>query len=228
MIDAVRALRSAFPAVSNSWAAYGGSEGGGAAWAAGEQAGGYAPELDLVGVVAISPAADVAGLVDKAQAGKLSFDQRPALQLAVESLARLHPDLNRDDYRHRAAARYWDVLSACSGPKLQRRTMAARALGPADLRPSSAAAADRLRGYLRRWALPQRRLSAPLLVWYGGADTYVDAPWTTAAIRRACALGGTVVSRFEPAKGHGEVEFGGLFSWLAERFTGRPLANGCE
>ncbi len=183
MIDAVRALRHTFPNVSDRWVALGGSQGGGAAWAADEQAGSYAPELKLLGAVAISPAADVAGLVDKAQAGTLKTDQRPALQLVVESLARLHPDVNRDDYRRGAAAQYWDVLSDCSEAKGGERDQAAHALGPLDLAPHTPAAADRLRAPLHRWALPQQRLSAPLYVWYGGADTFIDADWTSAAIR---------------------------------------------
>ena len=69
MIDAVRALRHTFPDVSDRWAAVGDSQGGGASWAADEQAGDYAPELHLVGAVATSPASDVSGLADKAVRG---------------------------------------------------------------------------------------------------------------------------------------------------------------
>jgi Secretory lipase len=228
LIDAVRALRHTFPNVSDRWVALGGSQGGGAAWSADEQASSYAPELKLLGAVAISPAADVTGLVDKAQAGTLTADQRPALQLVVESLARLHQDLNRDDYRHGAAAKYWDVLSSCSEAKRSERDQAAHALGPIDLAPGTPAAADRLRQSLHRWALPQQRLSAPLYVWYGGADTYIDADWTSAAIRRACDLGGTVAWRYEANKGHGETDLTEEVQWIADRFAGRPVTNDCR
>jgi hypothetical protein len=228
MIDAVRALRHTFPNVSDRWVALGGSQGGGAAWAADEQAGSYAPELKLLGAVAISPAADVAGLVDKAQAGTLTTDQRPALQLVVESLARLHPDVNRDDYRRGAAAQYWDVLSDCSEAKGGERDQAAHALGPVDLAPHTPAAADRLRAPLHRWALPQQRLSAPLYVWYGGADTFIDADWTSAAIKRACDLGGTVVWKYEADKGHGETDLTEQLQWIADRFAGTPATNDCR
>jgi hypothetical protein len=61
MIDAVRALHRTFPDISNKWAAMGGSQGGGAAWAADEQAGIYAPELTLVGAAATSPPTDLTG-----------------------------------------------------------------------------------------------------------------------------------------------------------------------
>jgi Secretory lipase len=227
MIDAVRALRHTFPDVSDRWAAVGGSQGGAAAWAADEEATSYAPELDLVGAVAFVPAADVAGIVDKAVANTMTPDQALAFQSIVESLARRHPDVNRDDYRHGAAAKYWELLSACSGPKVSDRPAAAAALQPGDFRPASPAAADRVRGLLTAWALPHRRLSAPLAVTYSGRDTFIDARWTAGAIARACALGGTVVWALQPDKGHGDVDLPSRFDWIADRFAGKPAANDC-
>jgi hypothetical protein len=227
MIDAVRALRRTFDGVSDRWAAMGGSQGGGAAWAADEQAAVYAPELDLVGAVGLAPAADVAGLVDKAVAGTLTLDQGPVLQGILYSLTRLHPDLNLEDYRHGAAVRYWDVLSSCGGPDVHVRTDAMKALGPNDFKPSTEAAADLLRGYLTAWALPQRALSAPLYVEFGSDDTFIDPVWTRAAITRACALGGVVDWREDPLAGHGDVDWTNGLTWLDDRFEGRPVANEC-
>jgi hypothetical protein len=227
VIDAVRALRHTFPDVSDRWAAFGGSQGGGAAWAADEQAARYAPDLKLVGAVAISPAADISGLVDKAQTETLTRDQAPVLQLVLASLARLHPDLNLDDYRRGAATHYWDVLSACSGPDVHHRTAAADALGTQDLSPSTSAAADRLRELLARWALPQQELVAPLYVEYGAEDTYIDPQWTTDAISRACALGGIVASREDPDAGHGDVDWTNALAWLNDRFQGGLATNDC-
>jgi hypothetical protein len=227
MIDAVRALRHTFPDVSNRWAAVGGSQGGAAAWAADEQAASYAPELNLVGAVAYVPAADVAGIVDKAVANTMTDDQALAFQSIVESLARLHPEVRRDDYRRGAAAKYWDLLSACSGPKVSDRAAAAASVRAGDFAPANRAAADRVRGLLTAWALPQRRLSAPLSVTYSGRDTFIDSQWTTAAIARACALGGTVVWQLQPDKGHGDVDLPSRFDWIADRFAGKPAANDC-
>jgi hypothetical protein len=165
--------------------------------------------------------------VDKARQGTLTKDQEIGLTAVVESLARLHPDINRDDYRRGAAAKYWDTLAACSGPDMAYRGDAAKAIGPNDIAPNTPAAADRLRRYLTQWALPQQRLSAPLFVWYGGSDTYIDASWTAGAIERACALGGVVVAQFEKDKGHVEVNYIDQFNWLSDRFAGRPVTNGC-
>ena len=227
VIDAVRALRHTFGDVSTRWAALGGSQGGGASWAANEQAATYAPELTLLGAVGLSPAADVTGLVDKAVAGTLTPDQGPVLQGILFSLARLHPDLNLDDYRHGAATKYWDVLSSCAGPDVHERTVAMNALGARDLTPSTPKAADRLRGLLSRWALPQRKLSAPLYVELGAKDTYIDPDWTLAAIKRACALGGSVTWHEDPKAGHGDVDWAAALAWLEDRFQGKPVVNGC-
>lgn len=228
MIDAVRALRFTFKNVSNRWMALGHSQGGGAAWAADEGARGYAPELDLVGAVALAPAADVSKFVDKAQAGTLTRDQMLAFTLIIESLARRFPDLNRDDYRNGWATRSWDALIACSGPLVDQRSAAAAGLTPAQLVPSSAMAATRMRERLARWALPQQPLAAPMYVVYGSDDTLIDAQWTTDAIARACALGGTITWQLEPGKGHGDIDFSQALSWIVDRFAGKPATSDCR
>jgi hypothetical protein len=227
MIDAVRALRRTFPNVSDRWAALGDSQGGGAAWAADEQAQSYAPELNLVGALAASPSADISGLVDKAQAATLTSDQRPVMQAIVESLARLHPDLNRDDYRHGAAAQYWNVLSDCTEAGAYRRGTAAQQLGPRDFAPRTPEAAARLRELLRGWSLPQKRLSAPLYVFYGGKDPFIDAAWTAGAIQRVCAMGGVVAIAFDPNGGHNPLNGMDLIHWMGDRFDGKPATNDC-
>jgi pimeloyl-ACP methyl ester carboxylesterase len=227
VIDSVRALRATFPDVSNRWAAFGGSQGGGAAWAADEQAHDYAPELTLVGAVAVSPVGDLTGLVDKSQRDALTTHQELGLITIAESLARLHPDFSRDDFRRGAAAKYWDTLVACSGPDMRHRDAATKALEASDVAPGTPAAADRLRAYLAEWALPQKRLSAPLYVWYGGTDTFIDAAWTAGAIQRACAMGGPLVAVFEKEKGHGETNYTDQSQWLTDRFAGKPVTDAC-
>ena len=227
MIDSVRALRHTFGDVSGTWMAFGHSQGGAATWAADEQASVYAPELQLLGAVAAAPAADVSGFADKAVDGRLTNDQLLAMPVIVESLARLHPDLDRDAYRTGAAAEHWSILTACQAPQIYQRGAAAEHLRVADVAPRDVEAADRLRELLTDWALPQRALSAPLSVWYGGADTLVDAAWTAAAIERACAMGGTVTVQFEPDKGHAEVDLVSQLNWMATRFADQPVRNDC-
>jgi hypothetical protein len=227
MIDAVRALRRVFPEASDTYAAFGDSQGGGAAWAADEQAAEYAPELHIVGGLAASPAADISGLVDKAQQGTLTSEQRAVMQSVIESLARLHPDLDRNDYRRGGAAHYWNVLSDCTSGSAYRRANAISQLGPRDFTPRTPEAADRLRALLQQWALPQKPLSAPLYVFYGGADPFIDAAWTKAAIERACQMGGVVTIDFDPNAGHNPPDALALIKWMADRFDGKPARNDC-
>jgi alpha-beta hydrolase superfamily lysophospholipase len=227
MIDAVRALRATFRYVSDRWGAFGGSQGGGAAWAADEQAGTYAPELKLVGAVAVSPIANVTGLVDKAQRGGLTTEQKVVLSGIVKSLSLLHSDINRDDYRRGTGARNPDVDLPCSAANVGSPAGTASTLAPDDIAPRTPVAAERLRRYLAQWALPQRALLAPLYVWYGGADRFIDASWTANAITRACSLGGTVAVVFEPSKGHGEINYDDQFNWLTDRFAERPVVDAC-
>ncbi|SEH90973.1 Secretory lipase [Mycolicibacterium rutilum] len=227
VIDSVRALRHVFTGVSSRWAAFGASQGGAAAWSADEQAAGYAPELDLVGAAAIAPAADMSGLVDKALAGTMTIDQTRSLATTLEALARIHPDLARDDYRRGAVAQYWDVLTACRGDVEDRRPEAEGAVRPGDLAPATPQAADRLRGYLRDWAVPQGPLSAPLFVAFGGRDASIDEQWTRDAIARACRIGGTVETQFQPGSDHHDIDVTAALAWLADRFADKPVSGGC-
>jgi pimeloyl-ACP methyl ester carboxylesterase len=229
MIDSVRALRHTFPgAISDRWAALGHSQGGAAAWAADEQAAIYGVGLHLVGAVAMAPAADVAGIVDKAVEGRLTPDQPLTLQAIVDSMSRTHPELiRREDFSTPAGRAHWDKLSACSGLDLYLRGFYANELTPKDLAPQSQQAADQLRALLQAWALPQRPLSAPLSVWYGGADTFVDPHWTARAIRAACKLGGIISIEYEPTKGHEDFDLMTQANWMIDRFAGKPAQNDC-
>jgi pimeloyl-ACP methyl ester carboxylesterase len=228
VIDSVRALRATFPDVSNRWAAYGASQGGGAVWAANEYAKSYAPELDLVGTSALAPAADLTGLVDKAREGTLTPSQAPLVVWLLTALNRLHTELNLDDFRRGVAARYWDALGACSGPLTKIRDQVQKDIGPHDLSPGTPQAAEQLRGLLKRWALPQQPLSAPISIIYGSDDTFIDAAWTTEAIRRACTLRGTIVWRMEQGRGHQDLDGADQVQWLADRFAGQQVFNYCR
>lgn len=227
VIDAVRALRTVFPDVGTQWAAFGGSQGGGAAWAANELADSYAPELDLVGAVALAPGANMVGLVDKAVAGTLTDDQGPLLQWVLESLARRDPALNLDDFRSGDAAQDWAALTGCTPDKAGAREDAVNRLGDKDFAPKSDAAADALRRALGAMAVPQGPASAPMLVAYGDADTYIDVAWTDAALEQACGYGDIVTIDRQAGRGHGDVNGDAVNQWIGDRFAGVPAQNDC-
>ena len=228
VIDAMRALRATFPDVSARWAAIGHSQGGGAVWAANEQADRYAPELRLLGTVALAPAADITGLVDAAATGALTKDQALVLQWALASLSRLHPELNLDEYRRGSAAKDWDALSGCTLTDVSAREGAAAELGTFDLAPATTEAADRLRELLAGWVLPQRPLSAPMSVLYGSDDPLTTPASITGALERACAMGDVITWREESGSHHADLSVTDQLDWLMQRYANQPVVDDCR
>ncbi|MBJ7289150.1 lipase family protein [Williamsia sp.] len=227
IIDSVRAVRALYGNVSTDWGGYGSSQGGGAIWAANEESATYAPELRLVGTVDAAPAADVVGLVDKARSGTLTVDQGPAVQAIIESAARTHSDIVRDDYRSGSVRANWDVLGACSGPLVARRDAAIKQIGRFELAPRDDAAAKRLTDLLESYAVPKRAAAAPMLVVFGDADTFIDPAWTRKAVLEACALGDTVEVSEQPGKGHSDIDISNALDWLVDRFDGGSAPSDC-
>jgi hypothetical protein len=227
MIDSVRALRAAFPGVSTRWAAIGTSQGAGATWSADEQSDSYAPELQLIGAVALAPPADLTGIVDKVISGDITPSQLGVLQLILASLAREDVGLDVDEFRRGSAAENWEVLSSCDVPEAEARSAALKELTAADLVPATREAADKLRDLLARRKLPQHRMSAPIFIVYGTGDLLIDSGWISGAIARACALGGTIAFEAQDGRGHDNLDVTPALSWLLDRFANRPVVNDC-
>lgn len=227
VIDSVRALRAVSSDVSKTWSAYGGSQGGAAAWAANEQASTYGSDLNLVGSGSIVPAADVSVYAAMASAGTMNKDQQAAFIGILIGLERTRKDFNIDDYRRGLAKEEWDVLSACYGPEAEKRATVIYALPPGDLMPATPEAQQRLFDLLKGMALPQQPAAAPMLVIYAGLDTFIPPETTQAAIARACEMGDTVQVVFQPDKGHGDVDGSVYLEWLGERLSGLPAPNSC-
>ena len=81
--------------------------------------------------------------------------------------------------------------------------------------------------FLAAWALPSGPLSAPLFVAYGEKDTYIDPAWTTAALAKACTLGGTIQANLDPEGDHEAMNAGDPVAWIADRFAGKPAEDDC-
>lgn len=226
VIDSVRAARQLAPGASDHWVAFGSSQGGQAVWAANELAADYGKGLDLRGVVSLVPVLDLASLVDAATNGSLTTEQALLLQWVLVGLKESHPDLNIDDYRHGVVAEEWDVLSACSGDAAFERSNVAQRIGRFDLKPSTPAAADRLRDLLRGMSLPKRSTEAPMWVVFGGKDQYNPPAWTDRSIDAACEMGDIIDVTFQADRGHGDVQVDSA-DWIAARFNGDPPPNSC-
>ena len=230
VIDSVRALRAVSRDVSKTWAAYGGSQGGGsAAWSANEQSASYAPELDLRGSVSLAPLPDPSELAGAAARRELTPTQSAAYVGVLKSMERLALNFPIDDYRHGFAAEKWQDLSACTGPAAASRDGLAAKITSDDLVPSSPGAEARIATLLKAFAVPRHKASAPMLVTYGGAGELASPEWTQKAVAQACDMGSLVAyadTTAEEWAGAGRSDdLSGR--WLSARFEGLPAPSTC-
>lgn len=227
VIDAVRAIRHVFPGISTEWMAIGESQGGQASWAANEYASDYGAELDIRGSVALMPAADISELAVRSTDGSLTDGQVALMPMIIEGLDRIDPTIVASDYLRGPAFQYQRTLTSCV-PEVEKAPLYAQ-LDRHQVRPSDLLSTARLRDLLHRLALPQRPLSAPMLVVNGGADELIDPNWVSDAVSRACRFGGDVTHIELAHRGHNDVGLGEFeMQWIHERFAGVLTASPCQ
>lgn len=226
VIDSVRALRNARPGViSDRWATIGGSQGGGASWAAAEQAPVYAPELHLFGAVNEVPAADISGYAQIAEDEAMTPVQSAAYTAVLITQGRAHPDLDMDQYFRGSVKTNLEALGSCR--ELDARNRAVLQIKPDELKPSTHEATLKLQGLLQAMAVPKRKADAPMLVIYAGKDEYINAAWTKKAIEDACKLGTKIEVDLQEDKSHGTFDGSHVLDWLHDRLREKPLDKSC-
>ncbi len=204
LIDAVRAARTVVPQLSSRWVALGSSQGGETAWAAAEYFSAYGHETST-----------------------LTEDQMFLYPNVIEGLAAVDKSINPNDYLHGVLRDDEATLLACKPPASQGKNALASKFNSSDAKPSSAAAADRLRERLTSYALPQQPAKIPLLAIYGGSDQTVPPEWTEVAMGRACARGDTILRIRIEGQGHKLDPGAQLGQWIADRFAGVPAVGNC-
>ncbi|MGV9793127.1 lipase family protein [Gordonia sp. NPDC003422] len=225
VIDSVRALRRISSSVSDRWLGMGNSQGGQAVWAANELAPIYGTGLLLVGTLALAPAAEISMIAEASYRGMLTSGQVGLFPLIIEGVARTDPSFDVDSYLRGSVRDTLDVLVGCGGIK---RKIAQAATTPDEVGARSQADAIALRDHLRRNALPQAALSAPMLVMNGAADEDIAPVWVAAAVSRSCSKGGLIVHRLLQGKGHTEVvPDAQAMGWVADRFAMKSAPSTC-
>jgi hypothetical protein len=225
VIDAVRAMRALYPDVSSQWLALGGSQGGQAAWAADELDDFYGRGLDLVGSVAVSPPVDMSPMAQMAYDGTLNNGQIGLTPLLLTSFEHMYPDFPIGNYLHGKALELRDQMVDCTLDAQRLRIQ----ITADDVKPNTQQDADMLRDMLRRLALPQQPLAAPMLVINGLDDVLVLPDWVSTAIARSCRLGGQIAHYPVPNGGHGNMQVDQKFveEWGADRLAGKPAPSNC-
>lgn len=228
IIDAVRATRTVVDGTSDQWWGFGVSQGGHAIFHANEIADTYGRGLTLRGTVSMSPALDVAPLADAMTAGTLTPEQIAFLPLVLTGLKTIHPDLVIDDYVHGPLQQGFGIFLECNDAALVQKQAVVEETRPEDYRPVDDAATDRLRMWLREVSLPRERASAPMLVAYSDSDDVIPAPWTAAAIDRACRLGDVITAIRVRDQPHGILDIGSSATdWVRAVRSGQRPPNTC-
>lgn len=225
VIDSVRALRFLDPAVSSRWLAYGVSQGGQASWAAAEFDSWYGEPLELVGAVALAPAANLVGFSELAYRRELSRDQLLIGPLVIAGLSRYDPTIVASRYLRGPSLDDLNSLVGCDSRASLDRSIE---IDPADVGPTSPEDAELLTDALRRIALPQRPSSVPLFVLNGLQDRAVLPQWVSTAVARSCELGGILEHQEVADAGHSDIQSGeAVWNWIADRFSGKTAESNC-
>lgn len=228
-LDAVRAARELPEAeLSLSTVVWGHSQGGGAALWAGSIARSYAPELWVRGVAALAPASDPLALVDRVSnvtAGSIFAS------FAFASFSEIYPEVSYREYIRPGAETILRAMSqrCLADPGTIVSVVAALSMG-ADLDIFST---DPTTGALGRRLgenTTPLRMTAPLLIAQGGADSVVLTGTQTEVVERMCSAGQVVDYRVYEGFQHAAVVEGysplipELLEWTRARFAGEPVA----
>ncbi len=230
VLDAVRAARQLRGVdLSRNTVVWGHSQGGGAALWTGKIAPTYAPDVNVLGVAALAPASDVAGLV-----GNLANIPGGSIfaSYVVTGYSDTYPDVKFGDYvKPTARATVRALASRClSEPAALASVLASITTG------MSVFDGPLGRGALaRRLAenVPTGRYTMPLLVAQGEADTLVLPSVQAKFVGELCDGGANVAYRTYPGRDHVPlVEADSplvpdLLAWTKQRFARDPQMSGC-
>lgn len=227
-LDAVRAARR-MPELTldERTVVWGHSQGGHAALWTGIVGPRYAPDVELAGIVAIAPTADMKSIVE----ANLLVNKRLGPYLAA-AYSRFYPDVKFDTaLRPEAVDAAREMVSLCGFfPTEDPKRIAALSKtfeGPA-LATTNEAFAARL-----EQNAPDGPIAAPLLIGQGLADSVVAPRHTDAYVKERCAAGQRLDYWEFYGADHGTIVQDGtplrqpLIAWTTARFANEPQPPGC-
>lgn len=227
VIDSVRAARAVEPTIGSRWLAIGASQGGAAAWSAGEEYASYGRGSgELVGVVALAPFLDASFLVDRAQRGRLTLAQRYLYPLVVEGVAQSDPRIRPLDHLHGIAESSRAALISCSSDK---RALAGEmsAAGTDSFAAVTPESSGQLATALQRFALPRAPTEVPILAVYGSDDDVIPVDVMEVTLGRACTLGDRILRVRREGQGHSLDPGAIMGTWMRDRIDGHPATGDC-
>jgi pimeloyl-ACP methyl ester carboxylesterase len=228
-LDSVRAARQMSELILDKRTVmWGYSQGGHTALWSGIVAPRYAPDLEILGVAAIAPAANIKNIL----AMNVAADKRFGPYLAL-AYSRFYPDIKFEQALRPealdAARQIVDLCDFVPREDAERiETLAATFEGPALATSSNNALQARLARNT-----PNSLIKAPVVIAQGLSDTVVPSSATDAYVEDRCSSGQRLeywtftgrdhLTIFQPGTPLEEL----LVSWTAARFANEPQASGC-
>jgi dienelactone hydrolase len=225
VLDAARAARALSGSGANDRVLVAGhSQGGQSALFAGELASSYAPELDVLGVVAAAPAADVERILPLA--GNIS-GAAGYLVMGIEGYHAAYPEA--------------DPASVLTPDALAKAEVATTQCSDAVMAAYQGESGPSVLGHdplsipsivtlLHTNSAGNRPAGAPLLIVQGTADTTIPKFLTDAFTTKACAAGDTVDYRTYDGATHGTVipaAQDDVVAWMKDRVADKPAPSTC-
>lgn len=218
VLDAARAAsRIDDSGAGNRVVVAGHSQGGHAVLFAGTMVEDYAPELEVLGVMASAPAAELTTLLRSAVPISLAFG---LVASAIYAYDQTYEELVLEEVLTPAAivrigVVEQDCLQGVTDAFSDQRTSAWLVDNPLDIEPWAARVAENEPG--------AAEIPAPVLVVQGTGDFVVLASSTDTAVERLCSATNTIDYRRYPGVGHGDIlaEAGPeILDWVADRVSG--------
>ena len=231
VLDAVRAAKQLDDLrLQDQTIVWGHSQGGSAALWTGQLAPTYAPDVNVIGVAALAPAADVPSLVDNL------YDSVGGSMFAAYALtgyAGAYPDVRFDDYvRPTARTVVRELASRCLGePAVLVSVLASITTN------MSAFSTDLRSGALGEHLaanVPNGPFEMPVLIGQGASDTLITPDVVNAYTQRLCDTGADIDYRSYDGKDHvGLVAADSplvpeLVTWTQQRLDGDNAPTTCE
>ena len=207
---------------------WGHSQGGHAALWAGQLAPTYAPDVDVVGIAALSAASNPLELARIVTSHPGALGASLGISFVVSAYSRTYPDVSLDDVNPAARTLVEEAAARCtSEPGTLVTVLTGVAVSrdtPILLRdPATGAVGERLRENI-----PSGPWPAPLLVAQGGADEVISPRLQDDYVAGLCAAGRPLrYERYEGRSHMGVLEpdsplNADLERWTQERFAGLP------
>lgn len=232
VLDSIRAVSDPRFNLSKRVVVFGQSQGGRAAFATAVSAKAYAPQVNLVGVVATGT--PYASTRPQGQSTELDNARRSVVPTFAYNLLRLStaslldPSFVPADYLTEQALPAFKASQEDCLHAIEQRVVADRLTFNTSFKRSPRAALDQVN---QQSAYPTLKTDIPVFLGTGGKDRDVFVPGQKALVRDACKAGDRIEWHFYPELDHSGTVNGSLADstgFVRRAFAGEVIAGNCE